>query len=135
MKYLNIGTLVPWSSFTWALATFRCEHVTYAQKGEVKTGLKLGWGLIHFNICDQDCKNRACGHMIFAYFFNLSELITSYPNMIWQRDFQHLIWFHLALWCRLQIVNILFQCWNMTFRVMGCSLCPNARFSQARPHL
>jgi len=34
--------------------------------------------------CDQACENRACGHMIFPYFFNFSELITFYPNMLWQ---------------------------------------------------
>jgi len=27
-------------------------------------------------MCDWACENRACGQMIFAYFFNLSELIT-----------------------------------------------------------
>jgi len=33
-------------------------------------------------ICDQACENMACVHMIFAYLFNLSELITFY--MLWQ---------------------------------------------------
>jgi len=81
--------------------------------------------------CDRACENRACGHMIFAYFFNISKLITFYSNMLWQWNFQHLVRIYLALWCRLQNENILFQNWDMTFRETGCSLCPHALFSQA----
>jgi len=88
----------------------------------------------HSIYCDQACENRACGHMIFAYFFNLSELISFYQNIQWQWNFQHLIQLYLALWCRLQNKNILFQYWDMTFRVTGCSLCPHALFLQARSH-
>jgi len=49
------------------------------------------------NKCDWACENRACGHMIFAYFCNLSELITFYPNVLWQSKFQHLVQIYLAL--------------------------------------
>ena len=86
-------------------------------------------------ICDWACKNRACGHMNFAYFFNLSELITLYPNILWQWKFQHLVQIYLALWCRLQNENILFHYWDMTFRETGCSLCPHAIFLQAWSHI
>jgi len=42
-------------------------------------------------ICDRACENKACGHMIFAYFFNLSELITFYPNMPMAMKFSALV--------------------------------------------
>ena len=35
-------------------------------------------------ICDWACDNRACGHMIFAYFFTLLSLITFCTIMLWQ---------------------------------------------------
>ena len=39
-------------------------------------------------ICDLACKNRACGHTIFANFFKLSLLITFYNIMLLQCNFQ-----------------------------------------------
>ena len=85
--------------------------------------------------CDRACENRACGHIIFAYVYYIFEIITFYPNILWQWKFQHLVQIYLALWCRLQNQNILFQYWDMTFRVTGCSLCPHALFSQAQSQI
>ena len=34
-------------------------------------------------ICDRACNNRACGHMIFAYFFTFSSLIMFCTIMLW----------------------------------------------------
>ena len=92
-------------------------------------------GIWKINICDRACENRTCGHMNFAYFFNLSELITFYLNSLWQWPFQRLVQIYLALWCRSQNENILFQYWDITFRETGCSLCLHALFSQARSHM
>ena len=41
---------------------------------EVKLQQQLGSFAeeIQYLICDRACKNRACGHMIFAYFFTVS---------------------------------------------------------------
>ena len=49
--------------------------------------------------------------------------------------FQRIVRMQLALWCKLQNVNTLFQYWDITYRVMGCSLCPHALFLQAQSHL
>ena len=58
----------------------------------------------------------------FAYFFNLSEFITLYSNMLWQWSFQYLIQTYLVLQCRLQNENILFHD-------------PHALFLQAQSHI
>ena len=34
--------------------------------------------------------------------FSFSELVTFYPNMLWQWNFQRLVQIYLALWCSLQ---------------------------------
>ena len=47
-------------------------------------------------ICDRACDNRACGHMIFVYFFTLSSLITFCTIMLWCCNFQHLVSISLA---------------------------------------
>ena len=78
---------------------------------------------LNITICDQASENRACGHMILAYFFSLSELITFYPNMILQWNFQHLLWIYFVLWCSLQNKNILLQYWDMTFVVCAHMPC------------
>ena len=46
---------------------------------------------IENTICDRACDNRACGHMIFAYFFTLSLLITFCTIMLWDSNFQLLV--------------------------------------------
>ena len=84
-------------------------------------------------LCDLTCKTRH-EHMIFVYFFKLSELVTSYPmqhTVLWQWSLQHLVWMYLALWCMLQNADVLFYCWNMNFKVVGCSLSLYALFFQA----
>ena len=75
------------------------------QKGGIKAHLdtNFGWNTINRQrvmsdyarkitpICDWACENRACGHMIFAYFFKRSSLITFCTIMLWQCNFEHLV--------------------------------------------
>ena len=50
--------------------------------------LQLGGAIYLFTNCDWACDNRACGHMIFAYFFTLSSLITFCTITLWHCNFQ-----------------------------------------------
>jgi len=59
------------------------------------------------------------------------QFITLYPNILWQWNFLQLLEIHCAS-CR---KNTLFQYWDVTFRVTGCSLCPLALFSHVRSHI
>ena len=138
---LNIQVVKEWQikgtcihHTTTGLSNTRVPHITEC--------LPLNWQYYRppvymhtMCIWDRICENRACGHMILANFFSLSQHITFYPNMLWQCTFQHLVQIYLALWYRLQNENILFQYWDMTFRETGCSLCPHALFSQAQSHI
>ena len=54
-------------------------------------------------------ENRECGHKGFAYFFNVPSLTTFYTILLWQCKFQLLVSIELALLCKLENENILFQ--------------------------
>ena len=51
----------------------------------------------YIHICDWACENRACGHMIFAYFFKFSSLITFVNIIVWLCNFQILVNIQWAL--------------------------------------
>ena len=47
--------------------------------------------------CDRACENRACGHMIFAYFFKLPSHTTFYTINLLQCNFQVIVSIYFAL--------------------------------------
>ena len=67
-------------TFLAALHTTMCLDITLSNINETLSQVQIFNSLLihdHANIiCDRACKNRARGHMIFAYFFTLSSLIT-----------------------------------------------------------
>jgi len=71
--------------------------------------------------------------MLAHDFFNLSEFIALYPNMLWQWNFLQLVGIHYAS-CRTKILCSSTEI-CITFRVTGCSLCPHTQFSHAWLHI
>ena len=76
-------------------------------------------------------RKKACGHVNFSYFYNLSELINLYPNTLWQWNFQHLVWiiWHYDAGYKMKIFCSSTEIWPLE-RETGCSLCPHALFLQ-----
>ena len=59
---------------------------------------KVNYILITVKInCDRACENRACGHMIFAYFFKLPSHTTFYTINLLQCNFQVIVSIYFAL--------------------------------------
>jgi len=64
-------------------------------------------------------------------FLKFSWLVTFEADKLWPWNFPQ---FNGVYYNKLQNTNILFQYWEMNCKVMRCSLCPHAMFSQAQSH-
>ena len=84
--YQCLTMLILFQHVQYQVIEIRPLPILFSWKAAVTEICVVLLGIV-INNCDWACKNRACGHMIFDYFFTLSSVITFCIIMLWQCNF------------------------------------------------